>query len=124
MEQALLATHTAFLGRLLAIHISGGTADVQPLTMPKALGKKAVVPAPLIGIPVLANARYTLAYGPGCSAEGGLGSHVVLEPIRAGAIVLCVVCDRDISQARRGQMAQPPAGHHEIKDSIVVGVLA
>ena len=122
-EQALLHTHTAYLARLLRVDLEKGVADVQPLTLQKPLGGKGTPQPPVLGVPILWNARYKLGWGETCAAAGGLGRHLVMEPIRAGEIALCVVCERDISGARRGRSETPPAGHHEIKDSVVAGVI-
>lgn len=134
LEQALLQLHTAFLGRVVSFNESAGTASVQPLTLTQPVGGNAVKQPLLKDIPVLANARYKLKYmnPPYCKAQCSEGSvtgnltsekHITMEPLAAGNIVLCVTCERDITAARRGRSEVPAFGHHQQKDSIVVGVL-
>ncbi len=125
VEQALLRLHTAFLGRIVSFNQAAGTATVQPLTKQQAAGKNPISQSVLTDIPVLHNAQYKLGYTEtACAAAGGINvKHVALSPIQAGDICLCVTCERDITAARRGGSAVPAAGHHEIKDSVVVGVL-
>lgn len=135
MEQALLRLHTAFLGRLVEFDEGAGTASVQPITLTKPVNAVPVKQPLLKNIPVLANARYKLRYmdPPYCKAQGSEGSitgnliqdkHITMEPMKAGDIVLCVTCERDITAARHGYSEVPTLGHHQQKDSIVVGVLA
>ena len=131
LEQVLLRLHTAFLGRVVSFNESAGTASVQPLTLTKPVGSAAIKQPLLKDIPVLANARYRLKYmNPSyCKAQCSEGSnliaekHITMEPLSAGNIVLCVTCERDITAARRGRTEVPALGHHQQKDSIVVGVL-
>lgn len=134
LEQVLLRLHTAFLGRVVSFNESTGTASVQPLTLTKPVGSAAIKQPLLKDIPVLANARYRLKYmHPSyCKAQCSEGSitgnltaekHITMEPLTPGSIVLCVSCERDISAARCGRSEVPALGHHQQKDSIVVGVL-
>lgn len=134
LEQVLLRLHTAFLGRVVSFDEAAGTASVQQLTLTKPVGSAAIKQPLLKDIPVLANARYRLKYmnPPCCKAQCGEGSitgnliaekRITMEPITPGSIVLCVTCERDITAARRGCSEVPALGHHQQKDSIVVGVL-
>ena len=50
-------------------------------------------------------------------------SPVSASALASGDVVLCVVCERDISKARSGIMAVPTIRHHDLSDSVVVGVL-
>lgn len=47
----------------------------------------------------------------------------VLVPLAAGDIVLCVCCERDITEAKKGNNSTPALGHHSMSDSVIVGVL-
>lgn len=134
LEQALLRLHTAFLGRVVSFNETAGTASVQPLTLSKPMGSAAVKQPLLKDIPVLANARYRLKYmnPPYCKVRCSEGSitgnltaekHITMAPLGAGDLVLCVTCERDITAARRGRSEVPALGHHQQKDSLVVGVL-
>ncbi len=96
IEQALLLVHTNFIGKVVAVH--GERADVQPLTYAKDV-QGDVYPQPLIsGAPRL---------------EG--------VEVAVGDVVLCAVCERDISHAIRGQLSAPAPGHHSLSDSVIIG---
>jgi hypothetical protein len=47
----------------------------------------------------------------------------VKEDIKSGDVVLCVCCERNISEARNGNLNLPPVGHHNMADSVVTGAL-
>ena len=44
-------------------------------------------------------------------------------PLQAGDLVVCVCGERDITESKNGNIAQPALVHHSMSDSIVVGVL-
>lgn len=113
VESKLLSTHTAYLAAV--IRTNGSTATVQPLTMIKQRGKTAETPAVISGIPVMLQARYKIA------PDGNGG--ITASALTTGDVVLCVVCERDISKARSGVLAVPTYRHHDLSDSVVVGVL-
>lgn len=48
---------------------------------------------------------------------------VTVKPIAAGDIVVCVCGERNITEARKGNNAVPPVGHHSMSDSIIVAIL-
>ena len=48
---------------------------------------------------------------------------VTVEPIEAGDIVICVCCERNIADAKKGINSVPPVGHHSMSDSIIIGIL-
>ncbi len=98
VEQQLLLTHTAFLGRVTAV--SGSRASVLPLTYAKDVHGQAKEQPLVPDAPRLA------------------GVHV-----EVGDTVLCVVCERDISHAMRGQLSMPALRHHSLSDSVIVGVV-
>lgn len=58
-----------------------------------------------------------------CSCREETRIHLKKEPIQVGEIVLCVCCDRDNTETRKGKEATPKLGHHSIKDAIVVGII-
>lgn len=90
--------HTAYLGKVLSV--KNRRAKIQPLGLVKEYGsnakKQAVVSAPV-------------------------AKHV--GALSVGNIVVCIVCDRDITEALKGNNRVPPAGHHSLSDSVVIGVL-
>lgn len=48
---------------------------------------------------------------------------VTVKSIAAGDIVICVCCERNITDAKKGVNSTPPVGHHSMSDSIIVGIL-
>lgn len=126
IDEKLLNTSTAFIGKIISFNKTKKTATVQPLSMTKAYGKAAKKQAVLTDIPVLNNAQYKLKWGY-VNIPFGNGYITLYLPqedfIKSGDLVVCVVSDRDISEARKGNEALPAAGCHEIHNAIVVGCL-
>lgn len=133
INESLLSLNVAYIGKVLSY--SNGKAKIQPLTMIKQYGKSAVKPSPLPNVPVIDSARYklkskTITAVTGVSVSGDKANvtetkYTVAEPVPIGAgdIVVCVCCDRDITETKNGNMATPPIGHHSMSDSVVVGIL-
>ena len=129
IEKKLLGLHTAYIGKVLAT--DGETAKIQPLCLWKEYGKEAQRTAVISSVPILESARYhvrrkELRYVSNVvdhAASFQSENVAVLEPIAAGDIVFCVCADRNISEAKRGREALPPVGHHNLSDSVVVGVI-
>lgn len=122
IDEKMLNMNTVFLGKIISFNQSKKTATVQPLTMTKAYGKEAKKRAILTDIPVTNNAQYKLRYR-FISCDNFKGYFAEREYIKSGDICVCVVADRDISEAKKGNSALPTAGHHEIHDAIVIGIL-
>lgn len=143
IEQRLLDMHTAYLGVVLST--DGNTATIQPLGMYKEYGKspqnRAVVP----NVPIIQSARYkissqeitflseaSLSTSPsqGYVTNATLNtasetcSLAALEPLSTGSIVVCICCERDITDAKNGVNSVPALGHHSMSNSVVVGVLS
>jgi len=138
VENKLKSLHTAYLAKVISTN--GKTAKIQPLGMTKAYGENAQTQSPLSNVPILRSARYkpttkTINYVSGISttkSNGYItgvtpvsGSVDVLVPtqIAAGDIVLCVCCERDITDAKRGKNSVPALGRHSMSSSVIVGVL-
>lgn len=101
VEQKLLTTHTCYLGTVT--RVDGNFADVQPLSLTKAVSdtsgtKQALIP----NVPIC---QHTLEY------------------VDVGSIVVCACMERDISQTRHGQFALPSLRRHSLSDSIIIGCL-
>ena len=120
IETKLLNLHTAYLAKVLST--DGETARIQPLGMSKAYGETAIKQSPLSGVPVLQSARYKIAPKEDITEQAEVES-VVITPLAEGDIVLCVCCERDISQAKKGNNSTPVYGHHSMSSSVVVGIL-
>ena len=125
VDEKLLDTSTAFIGKIISFDQNKKTANVQPLTMTKAYGKEAKQRAVLTDIPVLNNAQYKLKFSYVVIPKVGVSDkqYAEKEYIAAGDLCVCIVCDRDISEARKGNSALPSLGCHEIQNAVVVGVL-
>lgn len=112
IEKRMLDLHTAFLAKVLSI--SENTAKIQPLGLTKEIGGPAKAYAPISSVPITNQAKYKL------SIAGGI---LTAHPISDGDIVVCLCCDRDITEAARGKSVLPPPGHHNISDCVIVGIL-
>lgn len=120
VDEELMNLSTAYLAKVIAV--TSTTATVQPLGKIKQYGEEAQKQAVVSNIPVLRNARNKIT-SKTITVDDTDYTVAVLTPIAAGDIVLCVVCDRDITQALKGVDAIPPVGHHSKSDSVVVGVI-
>lgn len=112
VDRKLLDLHTAFLGKVLSI--SDNVAKVQPLGLTKEIGGEAHSYAPVASVPMTNQARYKFKVK---------NEQVTAKPIENGDIVICVCCDRDITEAKRGKSVLPPIGHHTMSDCVIVGIL-
>lgn len=99
IESKLLSLHTAYLAKVLSV--SGRTAKIQPLGMVKEVGKSEKKQSVLTAVP------YTRQ----------------IDSLKVGNIVVCICCERDITEAKSGRNTVPPSGHHSMSDSIIIGVL-
>ena len=115
IEERLLDLHTAYIAKVISL--KGNTATVQPMTMIKQYGKPAQKAKVVSDVPILNNAKYKFVN------EDTEPIELIPVPISAGDLVLCICCDRDITEARRGNIATPQIGHHSLSDSIIVGIL-
>ena len=136
IERQIKDLHCAFLAKVVSV--SGKTATVQPLGMVKEYGGKAKKQAIIENVPiaiqrvkeqsftyvssvsVVSGAIYVTAVVPQTKKQTVL----VLDPIKTGDIVVCVCCDRDITDARNGSNSLPVVGYvHSMSDAVIVGVL-
>lgn len=105
IEEKLLHMHTAFLAKVLNFDENTYTADIQPLSLIKQYGKPAIKQA------VIKNVVYLEQVRP------------VEKNKAVGKTVLCVCCERDISDTKNGNYALPVIGHHTLHDCIIIGWL-
>lgn len=99
IEAKLLNLHTAYLAKVISV--SGKTAKIQPLGKVKEYGESEKSQSVLTSVP---------------------HTKQVTE-IAKGDVVVCVCCERNISEAKKGRNVLPPTGHHSMSDSIIIGVL-
>ena len=135
VEEKLLNLHTAFIGKIVAKN-GDYKAKVQPLSLIKQYGKSPMKQAILTDVPILKNVYHLELYeteidggahsqysGNGVHTHGKHGGHVRIVPLKVGDIVFCMCAERDITETKKGNLALPALGHHEIKDAVIVGVL-
>ena len=123
IEGALKDMHCAYIGKVT--WTDGETATVQPLGKVKEYGGDAKAQAVVSDVPVACRYKLTAKTIHFATSSGGSDSQTVAVPreIEKGDLVVCVCCDRNITAARRGKNEVPPAGMHNISDSIIVGIL-
>ena len=142
IDGRMLDMHVAYLAKVIST--DGKTAKIQPLGLIKEYGEKAQKSAVLVDVPIIETARHTVksekltfltdvkikttqsngyltSATPECTFE--TRNFAILEPLKAGAIVICVCCDRDITDAKNGKNATPKTGSHSLSDSVIVGVV-
>lgn len=119
IESKLLNLHTAYLAKVLAVN--GSTAKIQPLGLTKQYGEAAAAQSPLSKVPIINSARYKIDMD--ILDDSIKLTEAVVKPLKAGDIVICVCCERDIAEAKKGKNTLPPAGHHQQSDSVIVGIL-
>lgn len=124
IEQRLLDMHTAYIGKVLSIN--GDKAKVQPLGMYKQYGETAknqAVVSAVIATRYKITKTEKITYVENSSLTQKTKTIPVVEDLKAGSIVVCVCCDRDITEARKGKNTVPAIGHHSLSDSVIVGIL-
>ncbi len=127
INNKLLSLHTAYLAKVIST--DGKTAKIQPLGMSKAYGKTAQAQSVLSNVPISANAvkfkekTYSVVTSPYPNAKTSQITVLERIPIEKGDIVLCVCCERDITDAKNGKNSVPALGHHNMSDSVITSVL-
>lgn len=122
IDSKILNIHTAFLGKVLSVN--GSSARVQPLTMYKAVGGKAKQQSPVSAV-VPSNIKYnteTITYR---ISDTETETKAVLVPssLSVGDIVYVGICERDISHAKNGKIAEATNRHHNINDGVILCVV-
>lgn len=128
INSRLLSLHTAYLAKVLSCN--GNTAKIQPLGKVQAYGEEAQEQSPLSDVPIacqkLVNKTFevvtSVSFGTNKTEKTTL-TIPQIEPLAKGDIVICVCCERDISEAKKGKNTVPVEGHHSMSDSVIVGVL-
>ena len=125
IEDKLLDLHTAYVAKVISFN--GTCATIQPLGMIKQYGKSAERQAVVSNAPVIQSARYKLSTTTRACRTSGTGTeqreHIVMSPLTSGDLVFCVCAERDITEAKKGNISTPQLGHHSLSDSVVVGIL-
>lgn len=119
MESKLSGMHTAYLAKVLSI--SGRTAKIQPLGLYKDSSGATHKQSVLTAVPISKQVRTT---DPTVICNGVEATCKCWQPkLEVGDIVVCICCEQNISEAKRGVNALPPAGRFNMSDSIIIGVL-
>ena len=142
IENKLMSLHTTYLGKVLGIN--GDTAKVQPLTSVKGYGAESEESSVLSSVPIANSARYKITakeinhvtdvklttsksdgYVSSASISTTKDNEVIatLTPLSVGDIVVCVCCERNITEAKKGRATTAVIGRHSMSDSIIVGIL-
>ena len=141
LENKLKNLHTAYLAKVISTN--GTTAKIQPLGLVKAYGENAQAQSPLSNVPIAVqkikngdnSVNVVSDIAMEIVKEGDTIKDVKLtvtksnisipqiSNIAAGDIVICVCCERDITEAKNGRNSTPAIGHHSMSDSVIVGCL-
>lgn len=124
INKKLMDLHCAYIGKVT--WTDGDTATVQPLGLIKEYGSTTTKTQAVVqDVPVACKYKLSTKNITYADAAGSEHSQTVAVPsaIAKGDLVVCLCADRDITDARRGRSELPPAGHHSISDSIIVGIL-
>lgn len=113
INNSLSGLHTAFLAKIVSY--SNGYATVQPLYMIRDAAGNIVKSSVVSNIPVVSSAQYKTVIGSDSTLKA--------EPLRVGNIVLCIACEKDITEAKHGLYDSPSLMNFDISSSVVVGVL-
>lgn len=124
IRQMLMDLHCAYIGKIA--WTDGNTATVQPLGLIKEHGKETTKTQAVVqDVPVACKYKVSTDMIEYVDKDGEAKRQTIAVPrmIAKGDLVVCVCCDRNIADARRGDNVLPPAGNHSISDSVVVGIL-
>lgn len=115
INQRLMDTHTSYLGKIISIDLNLMT--IQPLSMIKVYGEKAKTASVIKNIPVLCPYKYVYKVKEYTKEL----IKIEQEELTTGDTVYCGVCERDITEAKKGNVAASSTGrHHNLSDSVVI----
>lgn len=130
IQNELIGLHTAFVGVVKAVNDT--TARVAPLTYSKDVRGNLLEQAIVTAV-VPPNVKYvtkdityitSVTYSSdSVSTTDDTVTVLVPEALTAGDIVLCVVCERDITYAVKGTLHEPSNRRHDMNDSVIIKVL-
>ena len=140
IENKLKNLHTAYLAKVLSVNEN--TAKIQPLGMTKAYGENAQKQSPLSNVPIATHKvkkeEIEVVTDVSCNVTTDADGYVTdvsvsasketleyakIQELKAGDIVVCVCCERDITEAKKGVNSTPAIGHHSMSDSVIVACL-
>ncbi len=118
VDQRLLDIHTNYIANIVSIDINKVT--VQPLNMIKAYGRKAQKAAVIGDIPIIMPYKYVYMV----DKETNKVKRIEQRELETGDTVYCGVCDRDITEAKKGNISAMTGRHHNLSDSVVIAGLS
>lgn len=124
MSSKIGGIHTAYLAKVLSI--SGRTAKIQPLGLYKDADGTTKKQSVLTKVPISKQIRTTdPSVSISCNGDGTPKAtcNCWQPKIEVGDIAVCICCEQNISEAKRGVNALPPEGRFSMSDSIIIGVL-
>ncbi|ANS73711.1 hypothetical protein AWM70_03255 [Paenibacillus yonginensis] len=111
MNAKLSQVRVGLACRVVSFDPSSCTADIQPLI--RTAGND---PAMIHNVPVL---------GQRLMLEGTVEELVYKPRLKTGDLVFAVCADRELKNARTGQVAAPDTGRrHSVNDAVIVGVFS
>jgi hypothetical protein len=129
IDDKVMNMDIAFIGRVLKVDNRLTTANIQPMNLIKQYGSNATAQAEIADVPILENAKYkmtekSITYVKSISSSSKETTTVIVpEEIKVNDLVLCVCCDREITQAITGVNTLPEAGAHSKNNAIIVGII-
>lgn len=129
MDGKLSGVHTAYLAKVLSI--SGRTAKIQPLGLYEDADGTKKAQSVLTKVPIAKSVRtsnpsvsFSCPQYEGNDEDGPRASCNCWQPrLSVGDIAVCICCEQNISEAKRGVNALPPSGRFSMSDSIIIGFL-
>lgn len=122
IRNAVINIHTAYIAKVISV--DGSFAMVRPMTYTKNAEGDFIEQAPVCAF-VPSNIKYTVKNITYRVSETKTETTEVLVPddLKSGDLVYCGVCERDISSAVKGELAELPVRHHNMNDSVIIKVL-
>ncbi len=122
INNAVINIHTAYIAKVISV--DGSYAMVQPLTYTKDAAGNTIEQAPVSAF-IPSNVKYIAKSITYRVSETRTETTEVLVPdtLQKDDIVYCGVCERDISSAVNGVIAELPVRRHNINDSVILKVL-
>lgn len=123
LNDKILNIRTAYLGKVKAVN--GNMATVQPLTQYQAAKGEANTQS-VVSAVIPSNIKQTTKDITYRVSDDTSKTTTVCVPseLAVGDIVYVGICDRDITNAKRGVISTPTKGrHHNINDGVILRVL-
>ena len=134
IEQKLLDTHTAYIAKVVSVN--GNRLNIQPLHMYKEYGVSASAYPIISNVPFIQRkfviTEDTHIHNIADTSIGDITTEpythkheIYEESYSVGDIVLVIVCERDITNSLKGNLALPLTNsRHNLNNSVVVGRIA